>query len=492
MKRDNYLNQINNVIANGGFKDDWGSLSKFRVPEWFRDAKFGIFVHWGLFSVPAFNNEWYSRNMYIQGSPEFEHHLKTYGAHKDFGYKDFIELFKGEKFDADEWADLFKEAGARYVVPVAEHHDGFQMYDSELSEWNAQKMGPMKDIIGELKKAFEDKELVFATSSHRAEHHWFMGCGKEFDSDIKEPLKCGDFYWPSIIEQPDQQSLRTKPDPSQEFLDDWLMRTCEIIDKYQPRMLYFDWWIQHEAYKENLKKITAYYYTRGQEWGFPVAICYKHDALAFGCGIVDVERGRFAEAKPYYWQTDTIMTRSSWCYTASLEYKSSKELICYLIDVVSKNANLLLNVGPKGDGSIPETDKQILLDIGAWLKVNGEAIYNSKCWRLAEEGPTKEVEGQFSDGLNRNGYTSQDFRFTAANGNIYAICMEWPDDGKLTIKSLSESGDSNKPAFHGLLNSVEIVGFDVDVKWHVDKEGLHISAPDVKSDLPIVIRVKVD
>ena len=492
MNKQAYLQQIHEVIANGEFKDDWPSLAAFRIPEWFRNAKFGIFVHWGLYSIPAFNNEWYSRNMYIQEMPEFEHHVKTYGQHKDFGYKDFIPLFKAEKFAAAEWADLFKEAGARYVVQVAEHHDGFQMYDSELSDWNAKKMGPERDILGELKKAYEERELVFAASSHRAEHHWFMGNGKAFDSDIKEPLTCGDFYWPSIPEQPDHQNLRTKPHPSEEFLDDWLLRTCEIIDKYQPKFLYFDWWIQHEAYKGHLKKIAAYYYNRGKEWGIPTAICYKHDAFAFGSGIVDVERGRLKEAKPFYWQTDTAVARNSWCYTTTLDYKSSQEIICYLVDVVSKNANLLLNIGPKGDGSIADADRGILKDIGAWLSVNGEAIYDSKCWRYAEEGPTKEVEGQFSDGIAGAGYTREDFRFTAGNGCIYAICMAWPEDGEVVVRSLGESDDPNKPAFHGLIAGVDVLGFVGEVAWEVKKDGLRVTAAGMRSEMPVVVRVRVE
>ncbi|MDR2547772.1 MAG: alpha-L-fucosidase [Lachnospiraceae bacterium] len=486
-----YLKQIEDVIEKGKYKDDWSSLFAFQVPEWYRAAKFGIFIHWGLYSVPAFNNEWYSRNMYVKDSPEYEHHIKTYGAHKDFGYKDFIPLFTADKWDAATWAELFKQAGARYVVPVAEHHDGFQMYDSQLSDWNVAKMGPKRDILGELKEALEERELTFAASSHRAEHHWFMGVGQEFESDIKEPLVRGDFYWPSISEQPDQQKLRTKPHPTAEFLDDWLLRTCEIIDKYQPKLLYFDWWIQHEAYKGHLKKIAAYYYNRGVEWGFPTAICYKHDAFAFGSAIIDVERGRFAAAKPYYWQTDTAVARNSWCYTTSLDYKSSHEIICYLIDVVSKNANLLLNIGPKADGEIPEADRRILLDIGEWLAVNGEAIYDSCCWRCSEEGPTKAAEGQFTDGKAGSGYTSEDFRFTAANGCIYAICMAWPADGRVTVKSLGESGDPNQPSFHGLIEQVEILGCDIQVEWYADKDGLHVTAPGISSDYPLTIKVRV-
>ena len=261
-----YLKQIDEVISRGPYKDDWDSLSAHPLPKWFRNAKFGIFIHWGVYSVPAFGSEWYSRNMYIQGSPEFEHHVKTYGPHKEFGYKDFIPMFKAEKFNAEEWAQLFEEAGAKYVVPVAEHHDGFQMYKSELSHWNAAEMGPKRDTLGELCGAFAEHGLVNGASSHRAEHWFFMSHGKEFDSDIKDPMQRGDFYWPAMPEA-DHHDIFSEPTPTEEYLQDWLTRTCEIIDEYRPKLIYFDWWIQHQSFRPYLKKLAAYYYNRAEEWG---------------------------------------------------------------------------------------------------------------------------------------------------------------------------------------------------------------------------------
>ena len=475
----------------GPFTADWESLTNYVIPKWFSDAKFGIFIHWGIFSVPAFNNEWYSRNMYVQGSPEYEHHIKTYGPQKDFGYKDFIPMFKAEKFDPEYWAEVFAQSGAKYVVPVAEHHDGFQMYSSDLSDFNAYKMGPCRDVIGELKASVEKRGLVFGTSTHRAEHHWFMGVGKEFDSDIKEPLKRGDFYWPSEKTQPDFQNLNAEPYPSEEFLEDWVERTCEIVDRFSPRILYFDWWIEHTAYKPYLKQIAAYYYNRGIERGFPTAICYKHDAMAFGSAVVDIERGKFAEAKPYHWQTDTAIARNSWCYTDSLDYKSARELICYLADVVAKNGNLLLNVGPKADGTFAPEDLSILLDIGEWMKVNGEAIYGSKPWRYAEEGPTKEMEGQFSDGTATE-YTSRDIRFTSGNGAIYAIVLKNPEDGEFNIRSVSESEDPSKPAFHGIVKKVSILGQKNAEEYTIDADGLHFVHKGIKTKMPVVVKSETD
>lgn len=491
MDKTAYLKTIDEVIAKGPYRADWDSLTDMELPAWFPKAKFGIFIHWGVFSVPAYANEWYSRNMYNQGTREYEHHIATYGPHKDFGYKDFIPMFTADKFSASKWADLFKEAGAKYVVPVAEHHDGFQMYKSELSHFNAAEMGPKRDVLGELKQEFEKRDIIFATSSHRAEHLWFMGVGKEFESDIKDPLEIGDFYWPSLKEQPNMDDCFATPYPTEEYLTDWLLRTCEIIDNYRPRILYFDWWIQHEGYKETLKKITAYYYNRGLEWGTPVAICYKHDAMPFGSAIVDVERGKFADSKPYYWQTDTAIAHNSWCYTTELDYKTPYELICYLVDVVSKNGNLLLNVGPKSDGTIPDEDVRILKEIGAWLKTNGEAIYHSKPWRTAQEGPTAEREGKFSDERNKQ-YTEKDFRFTAGHGSVYATCLSYPEDGELCIKSLGNGGDINSTAFQGIIENVEILGSDGPVAYEQTADGLLIHGPKKFTAYPVVVKVKMN
>lgn len=490
MNRKQYLEQIEEVIANGKFKDNWESLSEYQVPTWFKNSKFGIFIHWGVYSVPAYKSEWYPRNMYIQGSDEFNHHIKTYGRHKDFGYKDFIPMFKAKEFNADEWADLFEKAGAKYVVPVAEHHDGFQMYKSEISRWNAYEMGPKRDVLGELTSALQKREIKNCASSHRIEHWFFMGHGKEFDSDIKEPLQCGDFYWPSMKE-PHHHDLFSQPSPSEEYMEDWLLRTCEIVDKYHPKILYFDWWIQHSAAKPYLKKFAAYYYNRAIEWGEEVVINYKHDAYMFGTAVVDIERGQFADIKPFYWQTDTAVAKNSWCYTPQNDYKKAKDIICDLVDIVSKNGNMLLNIGPKADGTIPEEDKNILLEIGDWLKINGEAIYDSHVWKIASEGPTKIEEGQFTDSKNKV-FTSEDIRFTLKGSCIYAAVLSYSENGEVHIKSLGEKDASKLPLFHGIIKNVEILGFDEKPIWRRDQEALHISTKNVKSDKPVVFKILID
>jgi len=483
------LEHIDRVIEEGPFKADWNSLCKWTVPAWFQEKRFGIFIHWGLYSVPENSNEWYSRNMYIKEQEAYAHHRKVYGEQKDFGYKDFIPMFTAKKFNPNEWARLFKNAGAEYVCPVAEHHDGFQMYQSDISKWNAYEMGPKRDILGELKSAIEEEGMEFCTSSHRAEHWFFMGCGKEIESDIKEPLKRGDFYWPAMPE-PDFMDLFSTPYPNEEFLQDWLIRCVEILDKYQPSFLYFDWWIQHEAFKPYLLKLAAYYYNQAKKWGKEVAICYKYDAMMFGTGIVEIERGGFAEAKSYPWQTDTAVAKNSWCYTSSLEYKTSREIIEVLIDAVSKNGNLLLNVGPKADGSIPDGDRKILEEVGAWMSVNREAIHSSYPWKYCQEGPTKTIEGLFQEekGLE---YTKEDFRFTISNGALYVFSMNFPKDGLICIRSLALNNKLGALQYHGIIKDVKALGFEEKPYFEITQEGLMIKAKTIQSDYPVVFKIEM-
>lgn len=488
---EDYLKTIDEVIEKGPFKDSWDSLSSYRPPEWYEGLKFGIFIHWGIYSVPAFLGEWYSRNMYIEGSPEFKHHIETYGKHKDFGYKDFIEMFDAKEFDPSEWTALFKEAGAQYVVPVAEHHDGFQMYDSSISDWNSFKMGSKRDVLGELTKEFEKAGLINGASSHRAEHWFYMGRGKNFDSDIKEPLKRGDFYWPSMKEPDDVHDLFSKPYPTKEFLDDWLVRTCEIIDKYRPKIIYFDWWIQHEAFKPYIKKLAAYYYNRACEWGTGAVINYKHDAFMWGTAVPDVERGQYSRCVPFLWQGDTSVAKNSWGYTEQNEYKTPEQIVMDLVDIASKNGRLLLNVDPMSSGKMPNETVNILLKIGEWLKVNGEAIYNTRPYRKSQEGDTEIDGGQFSDNEPKP-YTSEDIRFMVNGGNIYAVCLNMEGKDSVLIKTLGDRDASKKPNFHGIIKSVKVLGNSNPPIYTRDEKGLLIKTDRVKGSMPVTFKIEVD
>jgi len=489
MDKKRCLEEIENVIANGKYKDTWESLSQFEVPQWYREAKFGIFIHWGVYSVPAYANEWYPRNMYMKDSPEYEHHIKTYGPHKDFGYKDFIPMFTAEKFNPAAWAELFAEAGAQYVMPVAEHHDGYQMYKSGLSHWNAYETGPKRDILRELYTEFEKRDMKSCASSHRIEHWFFMSGGRAFDSGFQNPLPRNDLYWPAEnIEN--QHDTGAKPEPTAEFMEDWLLRTCELVDQYRPHILYFDWWIIHNAAKPYIKKFAAYYYNRAEEWGMQVAINYKFDAYPFGSAVVDMERGGFADVKPFFWQTCTAIAKNSWCYTENNDYKKAKDILCDLMDVVSKNGSMLLNVGPKADGSFGEEDTAVLREIGAWLKANGEAVYGSKVWRVATEGPTEIVEGQFTDAKDKV-FTAEDFRFTTGHGGIYAASLHYPENGEILIRSL-RSGSEKAPAILGAdVRAVRVLGYDETPQWSRSEEGLRIKTDTVCSDKPVVFKIEV-
>jgi len=489
--RDQYLALIDAVIEKGYYKDNWESLGEFPEPKWYKDAKFGIFIHWGIYSVPAFGHEWYARHMYEKGTKFFEHHVETYGNQKDFGYADFIPMFKAEKFNPYEWIELFKAAGAKYIMPVAEHHDGFQMYDSELSEWNAAKMGPKRDVLGELKAAAEQEGLVFSASSHRAENYWFYSCAREFDSGIQNITYQEPYGFAAKDKETgnnlDTHNIYSMP-ASKEHLDEWLVRTCELVDKYKPKIVWFDWWIHNLSFKPYLKKFAAYYYNRALEWGEEVAINYKYDAFAYSTAIFDVERGQLNDIRPRLWQTDTSVSKKAWCYVENNEFKNPIDLVCDLIDIVSKNGCLLLNIGPKSDGTICEEEKRILLEIGKWFKVNGESIYNTTYWNTYGEGSTEIPEGAFTDG-KRGAFTSDDIRFTYKAPYIYANVLSWPKDNKVVIKSLK----NKSKYFLGHIESIEILGYNAEMQFIRDDDGVHISTNStINTDYPVCLKIKID
>lgn len=457
------------------FEPTWESLKGFRVPKWYEDAKFGIFIHWGVYAVPAFGNEWYPRNMYQQGSPEFEHHLTTYGPHSEFGYKDFIPQFTAANYDPAEWAKLFKESGAKFVVPVAEHHDGFPMYDSNFSDWTAVKMGPKRDLIGALAKAVRAEELIFGLSSHRAENWYFYDGGRKFPSDVRDDHYRG-LYGPAEPAPPDLGNPNSAVGPDKSFVANWYSRTTELVDKYHPQLFWFDWCIEHDAFKEALQQFAAYYYNQAQGWGSDwdengAAINYKHKAFPEGAAVFDVERGQMAGIRPYFWQNDTSVSKNSWCYVKNQDYKTPTSIIGDLVDIVSKNGALLLNIGPRPDGTIPEAEQEILRAIGSWLAVNGEAIYNTRPWQKYGEGPTEVSEGTFTD-TKRENFTSQDIRFTSGDKALYATCLAWPET-EVIIKSLGS--DSEVQA--DMITDIQLLGHAGKLEWSQAADGLHIQPP---------------
>ncbi len=477
-KVDMKIAQVESVIQSGPFKDDWDSLRKYQIPDWYQDAKFGIFIHWGLYSVPGYANEWYSRNMYqmdLTWDDAFKHHVATYGPQSKFGYKDFIPQFKADKFDPAHWAEVFKEAGARYVMPVAEHHDGFAMYDSDLSRWTAAKMGPKKDLIGLEEKAYRAAGLVAGFSSHRAEHWWFMSGGTKFDSDVKDP-KNFDFYGPA------EEDYST---PSEEYLRNWLARSCELVDKYKPQIMYFDWWVgEKPEFAPYLRKFMAYYYNRGAEWKQGVVLNTKDKAFVPGTAVQDVEKGKLPGINPVAWQTDTSVSWRSWAYLKDDQLKDSGYLIRTLIDAVSKNGNLLLDIGPKPDGTIPEAQEKVLLEIGDWLKVNGEAIYGTRPWIVNGEGPTQDGGGKFSESDMK--YQEGDVRFTRKGNALYVLSMV-PPTKPLQVTFLGKKGAPGVK-----IKEVTILGSTETVKWDRKDDGLTLPVPLKTGSSSVVYKALLD
>jgi alpha-L-fucosidase len=470
-----FLRVLDQTLAAGPFQATWESLGDYRVPDWFRDAKFGIFVHWGPYCVPAFGSEWYPRHMYLPGQEEFDYHRRVYGPQDKFGYKDLIPKLTGENFDPHGWASLFRQAGAQYVVPVAEHHDGFAMYDSELNPWNAVAMGPQRDVVGELAEAVRAQSMVFGLSSHRAEHWWFMNGGMGFDSDVRAGGHA-DLYGPA---QPQELP------PSPQFLEDWLARTAELVERYQPQMLYFDWWIHQPAFKPYLSRLAAYYYNKSAAWQRGPVLAYKHDAFAPGTAVYDVERGTSATLRTDPWQADTAVSRTSWGYVDNQDYKSTTELLITLVDTVSKNGSLLLNVGPRADGSIPEPEAQLLREMGAWLAVNGEAIYASRPWAVYGEGPARVGEGQFTE-HSQPSYSPADLRFTTRDKHLYVIALGGSRDGRIDVRSLGR----DLTLYCQEIGSVHLLGHPDPLQYERSPHALTVHMPESAPAGPLpVLRV---
>lgn len=437
------------------YQATWESLKKYNTPDWFRDAKFGIFIHWGVYSVPAFGSEWYPREMYQKDSKEFKHHVETYGPQNKFGYKDFIPMFKAEKFNPVQWVELFKKAGAKYVVPVAEHHDGFAMYKTALSKWNAFEMGPKRDVIGELAAEIRKQGLIFGLSSHRIEHWFFMNGGRRFESDVLDK-KFEDFYGPAREES---------ETPSAEYMNDWLLRNTELVNNYQPQLFWFDWWIEQPAMDPYRKSFASSYYNKGLEWNKGVVINYKNVSYPDGTAVLDLERGKLAGIRQLPWQTDDAIGNHSWGFAAGNTFKNAQYVITNLIDIVSKNGNLLLNIGPRSDGTITDEETQTLLGTGKWLDVNGEAIYGTRPWKIFGEGPTESASGSFTD--QKKPFTAQDIRFTTKGDILYAISLGLPAANTI-VKTLGLK------AGNGTIAVVELVGSNEKISWSQQADGLTI------------------
>ncbi len=458
------------------FEPTWRSLKQHQIPQWFKDAKFGIYTHWGPYSVPACgrNGTWYSHRAYVrEDSMQRRYHEENYGPIEEFGYKDFIPMFKAEKFDAEEWAKLFKKSGARFAGPVAEHHDGFAMWDTKYSEWNAAKMGPKRDVVGQLEKAIKKHDMKFVTAFHHAENWWFFPVwDKRYD--CSDPKYSG-LYGQIHGKVGSSNARRREERPNKEFLDEWHDKIIEVIDKYDPDLIWFDFALGkiREDYK---KKMLAYYYNKAEERDKQVVVTYKDHDIPPGVGVQDLELGQMAELTYHVWITDSsVDDQGAWSYVKDAGFKSVDTLVDNLIDRVSKNGLLLLNVGPKADGTIPEEAKKCLLGIGEWLELNGEAIYDTTAWVAYGEGPTKlEKGGSFSERKQEGTYTSKDIRFTVKGNVLYAICLGWPEH-EVVIRSVIRN--KNCILYESEIKSIRMLGVDKELQWKMTDESLVIQPP---------------
>ena len=463
------------------YKPTWESLREHTTPQWFREAKFGIYTHWGIYAVPAKgpNATWYPHNMYPRRPVTIAISQATNGHPSKFGYKDFIPQFTAEKFDPDEWAELFSRSGAKFAGPVAEHHDGFCMWDTRYSRWSAVNMGPKRDVVGEPETAIRAQGMKYMVALHHAANWWFFPhwC-EEFDtSDPAYQGLYGELHnqeWaekmPEFEGGEDAWGLQDRP--SQAFLKQWLGKTKEVMDKYRPDLVWFDFGLRmiQEHYKRDM---LAHYYNRGLDWGKEVLVTYKWHDLVPGAGLVDLELGRYDKLTHHEWVTDTTVDNGSgWGYLKETEYKTVKTLVHYLIDNVSKNGYLLLNVGPKPNGEIPEQAQDLLIGIGEWLDVNGEAIFGTTPWMISGEGPTKmKKAGYFMEGEEVE-YTAQDIRFTAKDDVLYAICLGWPE-GKVEIESA-------RGLYEQEIASITMLGDGRLLDWTMTERRLIITPPAEK------------
>lgn len=470
------------------YKADWESLLTYEIPQWYKDAKFGIFIHWGPTTVPANNSEWYGFHMWNEGevdalgnpskkaSSAYKFHTSNFGKPEDYGYTKFIPEFKAENFNAKEWIDLFVEAGAKYVVPVGEHCDGFAMYNSKITRWNSVNMGPRKDIVGSLFSEARKQGLKVGTSSHYA-YGWHWWTYKDKFETTNPELR--DFYWDA--------HKRWEP-ATDAWVKNWYNRTMDMMNQYKPDLLWFDLGFSEPAYEEARKKILANYYNQGLKNNQEVVLNYKNikwKPVPDGAAVLDLESGKLDRIRAEVWQTDMSLGGWRWGYTEPYTMRPANKYIQDLIDIVSKNGVLLLNVAPTKDGIIPDDQKAILRTIGSWLKTNGEGIYSSSPFTVFGQGPSNATM-RLHGNLHDKGFSPDDFRYTQNGQNIYAFWMDTDERKVITLDALG----SEDRVINDAIERVSLLGYDKDLTWIQKKDELVIQIPqDFESSNPPCFKV---
>ncbi len=401
-----------------------------------------------------------------------------YGPQSKFGYKSFNPKFTMAKFNPKAWTALFKRAGARAVVPIAEHCDGFPEYDSQFTLWDAARMGPKQELVAELEKAVRADGMRFGVSSHRAEHWWWNNPGTKFQSDIDYPRYAG-LHGPA--EPMNLPGVRSRGEPNLNQLQDWLARSTELVEKFHPDLIYFDWWINQPAFAPYLKKMAAYYYNAAAARHQGVVLTYKLHAIPRGAAVQEVAFGKrhYLSLRP--WQADISVSRDSWGYVR--RYRTARSLLTDLIDIVSKNGDMLLNIGPRANGTIPARVRRILLRMGAWLRVNGQAIYGTRPWVLYGAVPTVGSPGS-GPGSPRS-YTSRDIRFTHEHCVLHALGLDRPGSGKVLIRVLYAA----TPYLHGPITRISLLGDAAPIHWRQTHDGPAVQLPLSKSAMRYALKI---
>jgi alpha-L-fucosidase len=484
----------------GPFRPNWESLKAYRYPDWFRNAKFGIWAHWSPQCVPE-QGDWYARGMYVQGSGQYNYHVKTYGHPSQFGYKDICHIWKAENWNPEELIRLYAKTGARYFVALGNHHDNFDCWNSRHQPWNCANVGPKKDIVGTWEKIARAHGLRFGVTYHGTPGRtWREFMPVRYGSDKTGPLK--DVPYDGVLTKADgkgkwwdgmdPQDLNGRPhdknDPCPEFVENFMLRVQDVIDQYNPDLLYFDdnsdWdfdrggggvWL---GMPELTPHIMAYYYNaniRRNSGKLDAVFNIKNVPKAVLSTMVrDFEMSQADALESNPWQTDACI--GSWHYQRSLldnhGYRTPQSMVQLLVNVVSKNGNLLLNIPLPGHGR-PDEDELAFLDkFGAWMAMNSEAIYSTRPWKIAGEGPTQSSGATPYGQLPR--FAPGDMRFTTRGEALYAIALAWPEDGKLVIKSLA----LNSPHYRGEISRIGLLGSESNLVWSRNADGVTISLPE--------------
>lgn len=480
------------ILAQDKFQPNWESLAKHKTaPEWFQDAKLGIYFHWGPYSVPAFKSEWYPRMMFEKGSQVYNHHMKTYGDPKEFGYEKFIPMFKAEHFDADQWADLFVAAGARFAGPVALHHDGFAMWDSEVTPWNAKDKGPKRDILGELYESLGKRNLKTIATFHHSRtgqrnanmpENWGTGYNSHYPYHPDYPTSSTD---------PELRVLYGNFETMDAFHDYWLDIVNEVVDKYSPDIIWYDAWLNMipEDYR---MKMAAHFFNSGIKNNKEVVTCHKQNDMPMNCSVLDFEQGGRREIHPMPWMTDITLSLESWSYIEGQTYKNAAMVVRNMIDVWSKNGVVLLNISPKANGSIPQEQQSVLHEIGNWLQQHGEAVYGTRPYFIHGFGTASAGAGSHGGQSSTVEYTADDIRFTQSKDGktVYVFFLGKPESGKRTR--------INKFAIHHYhptspIKKVTLLGTDVEAKWEATTSTFYLTMPDVEmNDLATVFKFELE